>query len=216
MESSLPRSSTVFSLTKLRAPSDSGPFVVGLQVTDNRGATNTTTATVNVNNMAPTANAGVDQNGSTGTVVNLSAASSSDPGNDIVSYAWDLDGDGQYDDATGVNASLTAATPGTYVVGVQATDADGAVSTDSATITITDAPSEVVLFEDSFEGSEWNGKWVEDSQNDWFRSTQRATEGSHAAEVDGKATDATLTLVNTYHWIFPPTAEAHGRRMFVD
>jgi hypothetical protein len=35
---------------------------------------------------------------------------------------------------------------------------------------------------------------VEDSQNDWFRSTQRATEGSHAAEVDGKATDATLTL----------------------
>jgi hypothetical protein len=92
---------------------NSGPFVVGLQVTDNRGATNTTTATVNVNNMAPTANAGVDQNGFTGTVVNLSAASSSDPGNDIVSYAWDLDGDGQYDDATGVNASLTAATPGT-------------------------------------------------------------------------------------------------------
>ncbi len=172
----------------------SGTHIVGLQVTDNRGATDTTTATVTVNNVAPTANAGSDQNGFTGTVVNVSAASSRDPGNDIVSYAWDLDGDGQYDDATGVNASLTASSVGTYVVGLQVTDADGAVSTDSATVTITDAPSEVVVFADSFEVGEWNGQWVEDSQNDWFRSTQRATEGTHAAEVDGSANNATLTL----------------------
>ncbi|MEZ6032244.1 MAG: PKD domain-containing protein [Planctomycetaceae bacterium] len=175
---------------------NSGTHIVGLQVTDNRGATDTTTATVTVNNVAPTANAGGDQNGFAGTAVNLTAGASSDPGNDIVSYAWDLDGDGQYDDATGVNASLTAASPGTYVVGVQVTDADGAVSTDSVTITITDAPSEVVLFEDSFEVSEWNGQWVEDSQNDWFRSTQRATDGTHAAEVDGSANNATLTLAS--------------------
>ena len=52
------------------------------------------------------------------------------------------------------------------------------------------------LFADSFENGQWNGMWVEDSQNDWFTSTQRATDGSYSAEVDGRATDATLTMAN--------------------
>ena len=55
-----------------------------------------------------------------------------------------------------------------------------------------------VLFTDSFESgsnsNDWVGNWVEDSQNDWFRSTQRATEGVRSAEVDGWASNATLTL----------------------
>ena len=53
-----------------------------------------------------------------------------------------------------------------------------------------------VLFADSFEQGQWNGQWVEDSQNDWFTSTQRSTDGSYSAEVDGRATDATLTMAN--------------------
>lgn len=53
------------------------------------------------------------------------------------------------------------------------------------------------LFADSFEVSEWNGLWVEDSQNDWRRQTQRATDGSWSAEVDGRATNATLTTANS-------------------
>ena len=36
--------------------------------------------------------------------------------------------------------------------------------------------------------------WVQDGQNDWLCSTQRAVEGSHSAEVDGWAGDATLTV----------------------
>ena len=39
-------------------------------------------------------------------------------------------------------------------------------------------------------------KWAEDSQNDWFTSTQRKTDGSYSAEVDGWATDATLTMAD--------------------
>ncbi len=39
-----------------------------------------------------------------------------------------------------------------------------------------------LLFEDSFESgstsNDWGGNWVEDSQDDWFRSTQRATDGA--------------------------------------
>jgi hypothetical protein len=114
----------------------SGLHTVGLQVTDNRGATAVTSTTVSVNNIAPTANAGSDVDGFVGTPVSLSASGSSDPGNDLVSYAWDLDNDGQYDDASGVNATFTAAANGTYIVSVLVTDADGATSTDSATITL--------------------------------------------------------------------------------
>ena len=75
---------------------------------------------------------------------------------------------------------------------------DGVFDSNLAEITITvqEIPNEVVLFADSFEGPEWGNLWVEDNQNDWFRSTQRATDGSRSAEVDGRATNATLTLNN--------------------
>jgi len=49
------------------------------------------------------------------------------------------------------------------------------------------------LFSDSFEVSEWNGLWVEDGQDDWFRSSHRSIDGSYAAEIDGPATNAGLT-----------------------
>lgn len=58
-----------------------------------------------------------------------------------------------------------------------------------------------VLFADSFEqgsnSDDWADNWVEDSQDDWFRSAQRATDGVRSAEVDGRATNATLTLENS-------------------
>lgn len=52
----------------------------------------------------------------------------------------------------------------------------------------------ITVFGDSFEHGQWDNKWVEDSQNDWFTSTQRATVGNYSAEVDGRATNATLTM----------------------
>lgn len=55
-----------------------------------------------------------------------------------------------------------------------------------------------VLFADSFESgnssNDWVGNWVEDGQDDWFRSAQRAKDGSYSAEVDGRANDAVLRL----------------------
>ncbi|MFV2067055.1 MAG: tandem-95 repeat protein, partial [Pirellulales bacterium] len=61
-----------------------------------------------------------------------------------------------------------------------------------ATIIDVEAP----LFADSFENGQWDGLWVEDSQNDWFTSTQRKTDGNDSAEVDGWANNATLTMAN--------------------
>jgi hypothetical protein len=50
-------------------------------------------------------------------------------------------------------------------------------------------------FSDSFEIGEWSGLWTEDSQNDWTRATQRATDGTWSAEVDGGASDAQLISI---------------------
>ena len=58
--------------------------------------------------------------------------------------------------------------------------------------TLIDTP----VFLDSFEHGQWNGLWVQDSQNDWFTSTQRKTDGSYSAEVDGSASDAVLTIAS--------------------
>lgn len=70
---------------------------------------------------------------------------------------------------------------------------DGLLASQPTTVSL-EILEEVVFFADSFEVGTWNGKWVEDYQNDWFRSTQRATDGNYSAEVDGKAFDATLTI----------------------
>ena len=57
-------------------------------------------------------------------------------------------------------------------------------------------PSEIEIFKDSFEVSEWNGLWTESNHNDWFRSTQRSTDGTRSAEVDGSANGSWISSAN--------------------
>jgi glucose/arabinose dehydrogenase len=66
--------------------------------------------------------------------VALDATGSSDPDGDALTFAWDLNGDGQFDDATGASVSHTFAAPGTYHPAVKVTDPDGASGTDSVTV----------------------------------------------------------------------------------
>ena len=50
------------------------------------------------------------------------------------------------------------------------------------------------MFYDSFESSvDWTANWSQDAQNDWRRSTARPYDAIYSVEVDGRATDATLT-----------------------
>ena len=118
-------------------PTSSGIYTVSVKVTDADGAVSTNDAEVTVTNVAPTADAGGPYTGTEGDTFTLDASSSTDPGNDIASYAWDLDGDGQYDDGTGVTVDFTPASSGTYTVSLKVTDEDGAVSTDDAEVTVT-------------------------------------------------------------------------------
>ena len=68
--------------------------------------------------------------------VNFTGSGSSDPDGTIASYAWDLDGDGAYDDSTAQNPAFTYAAAGTYTVRLQVTDNLGAQDvSDPVTIT---------------------------------------------------------------------------------
>ena len=64
----------------------------------------------------------------------------------ITSYNWDLDNDGQYDDATGVSPTFTSVgNDGTFTIGLQVTDAYGRTDTDTTTVTVTNVAPTVTL-----------------------------------------------------------------------
>ncbi len=62
--------------------------------------------------------------------VKFDGSASTDPDAQALTYAWDFDNDGDFDDATGVNPTFVFA-PGSHLVKLQVTDTDGktAVST---------------------------------------------------------------------------------------
>ncbi len=96
-------------------------------------------------NTDPVADAGGPYSGLQGSDVTLDASASSDADGTIVDYQWDLDNDGQYDDAAGATATFNSATAGNYTVGVRVTDDGGKTDTDTAIVTVTD-PSAGQIF----------------------------------------------------------------------
>jgi hypothetical protein len=71
----------------------------------------------------------------TGQVVNF-VSTSKDPDGPITTQAWDLDGDGSFDDGSGVLASRRYALPGTYEVGLRVTDSNGAQATTTRLVSV--------------------------------------------------------------------------------
>ncbi|MFH1392090.1 MAG: PKD domain-containing protein, partial [bacterium] len=87
-------------------------------------------------NQSPIADAGGPYEGNEGSPINFDGSNSTDPDGNIVLYEWDLDGDGQYDDATGVNPQYTWNDDYSGNIGLNVTDNDGLTDTDSTTVTI--------------------------------------------------------------------------------
>ena len=114
-------------------------YTVSLTVTDNQGATGSTTGQVTVTNpppanVSPTASF---TSGNTNLVASFNAAASNDPDGSIVSYAWNF-GDGQT--GTGVSPSHTYATANTYTVSLTVTDNQGATGSTTGQVTVTNPP----------------------------------------------------------------------------
>ena len=86
-----------------------------------------------------------------GTDVQLDGTGSYDPtpGGSIVSYEWDFDDDGQFDDATGATPFFDpigdgVGQDGVYTVRLRVTDNDGLTDTDESTVTVNNVPPVVV------------------------------------------------------------------------
>jgi glucose/arabinose dehydrogenase len=70
---------------------------------------------------------------------------SNDPDGDTLTYAWDLDGDGAFDDGSAATASTTYTQPGTRTATLRVTDPSGASGTASVTISVGNTPPTVVI-----------------------------------------------------------------------
>ncbi|MGA6163793.1 PQQ-dependent sugar dehydrogenase [Amycolatopsis magusensis] len=72
--------------------------------------------------------------------VQFNASGSSDPDGDALTYAWDLDADGAYDDSTAVNPTRTYTAPAVVNVGLRVTDPSGANGTTTVPVTVGNPP----------------------------------------------------------------------------
>lgn len=91
---------------------------------------------VNPINAAPLADSGGPYNAPEAAQIGLSAAASFDAEGAILDYAWDLDDDGDFDDAVGSNTFVTFDDDGIYPVHVRVTDPAGKFDVASANISV--------------------------------------------------------------------------------
>ena len=123
--------------TTARAYGDPQTVVVRLRITDNEGDVAETSVNLRIN--APPDAGFIYQPSTpkTGQRIALSSTSS-DPDGTLPpsAYAWDLDGDRAFDDATGETVRTKFAKPGTHRVRLQVTDADGAFDQAARTIEV--------------------------------------------------------------------------------
>jgi len=126
-----------------------GAYVFTLQVTDNAGATATSTVNVTVNaapNQAPVANAGSNINITLPTnSTSLNGSGSSDPDGTIATYAWSkTSGPATYTiaNASAATTALTNLVQGAYVFTLKVTDNAGATATSTVNVTVNAAPNQ--------------------------------------------------------------------------
>lgn len=108
------------------------------EVDEDERLTNTqwTTITV-VQNQAPIAQAGGPYSVDEGMALVLDASGSLDPDGHSLTYAWDLDGDGEFDDAQGINPSYLFSQNGLYTISLKVSDT-ALEDTATASVTVND------------------------------------------------------------------------------
>jgi len=127
-------------------PDIDGDYVVSLTVNDGTESSNnsnsdsvTISASPPVSNTAPVADAGVDQNITTGNLVNLDGSGSSDADGDSLSFSWTFTSmpsgsSASLSGATSETPSFTADLDGTYVLSLTVNDGSENSNADSVSI----------------------------------------------------------------------------------
>jgi PKD repeat protein len=139
-----------------------GNYTATLTVTDDDGGVGSDTliVTVQPSNQPPVADAGGPYTVNEGSEVSLDASGSSDPDpDDALTYEWDLDNDGEYDDVTGETPTYTWMDDGSYSVGLMVTDTLLLSDTDTTTVTVNNVAPTVDAGPDGTinEGSAFSG-----------------------------------------------------------
>jgi subtilisin-like proprotein convertase family protein len=170
---------------------------------------------------------------SPGGTVKFDGGTSTDSGGSIVSYAWDLDGDGQFDDGTQPTAQRTYPVRGKYPVRLRVTDNDGLTDVETQNLAVTEPPTAAVTAtpvnpmsgetvhldasgSSDFEGPIVNYRWEieddllgeHDTQGDPHLDVSFALSGSKAVKVtvtdeDGAEASKTIQVAVQDR---PPTA----------
>jgi PKD repeat protein len=154
-------------------------------------------------NQPPVANAQASPtSGPTPLTVNFDGTGSTDPEGSGLAYAWDLDGDGQFDDSTAAQPTFTYSSAGTYLVRLRATDPGGATDTDDVTVTAGASSPPVATIVTPTVGTTWK---VGDSIN---------FSGSATDAEDGPLSASSLTWSVIMHHC-PSNCHTHPVQNFV-
>ena len=119
---------------------DNGTYLVTLTVTDEDGGSTSTTQTIIIANVAPTATLSGPTSATTGTAVTILATASDPAGTaDPLSYQWTItrDGNAFATQSSGSNYSFTPTLGGTYVFTLTVSDDDGGQVTVTHSLTVT-------------------------------------------------------------------------------
>ena len=188
-----------------------GTYTIVIEVCDDDGGCGTAEQSVTISgtgNAAPVAHiTGADQ-APEGDTVSLSATTSSDTDGTIVGYAWDLDGDGVYDDDLDSTATISRDDDGPVLVRLRVVDNGSAVGTTQFTITFANVDPQIapvapvatetgtplavdVPFEDPGD-DEWSATvdWGDGSPAQSLTLTGKVVELSHAFTSAGSFTVA--------------------------
>ncbi len=125
-------------------------YQVRVLVSDGKAQVVSSATTLTMNNVAPTANAGGPYTIAEGQNLVLNGSGSSDPNLlDVLTYSWDVNGDGTFGDATGVSPTITWAQLVAYGFGegptsisnvrVRVSDGVSTVTSAATTVTINNA-----------------------------------------------------------------------------
>lgn len=189
-------------LVGLGLASDGSPLSIHVQASDEGAVVARGSTTLTIVNLSPSADAGGPYTVAEGGTVQLDASGSTDPGNDVLTYEWDFDGDGQYD-AVGATPDFSAAGldgPTTVTVALVVIDDDGMGTT--ATVEITVVQRQPIDL-GTVDFSELSGVILSDG-NVWYRLTA-ARNGRLTAIASAAAGSAAVSLYDSSKTV-PPLA----------
>lgn len=111
---------------------------VRVRVTDVELEMDTDLANVTIYNVPPEADAGGPYGGDIGEIIHFQG-NATDPGNDVITYVWDLNNDGIFE-TNGQNVQTSFQNGGTYKVILKVDDDDGGSDVDTAYVSIQNNP----------------------------------------------------------------------------